>query len=169
MHVLDQHIYCVIRPVHNPRCAERRSYGMSERLDHKTVFLSYHLVAWDHTNFFVTRETAHSHRQTDFPENGKSFVNNSRCNFEELISTNLTYLTYSNSWMGLYCTAYLTEFCQLTYWGRVTHTYVDNLTIISSDNGLSPGRRQAIIWATIGILATNVSENLIKIFLLDTF
>ena len=33
----------------------------------------------------------------------------------------------------------------LTHWGRVTHIYVANLTIIGSDNGLSPGRRQAII------------------------
>ena len=33
----------------------------------------------------------------------------------------------------------------LTYWGRVTHMCVRNLTIIGSDNGLSPGRHQAII------------------------
>ena len=29
----------------------------------------------------------------------------------------------------------------LTHWGRVTHICIDNLTIISSGNGLSPGRR----------------------------
>ena len=33
----------------------------------------------------------------------------------------------------------------LTHWGRATHICVGNLTIIGSDNGLSPGRRQAII------------------------
>ena len=33
----------------------------------------------------------------------------------------------------------------LTHWGRVTHICVGNQTIIGSDNGLSPGRRQAII------------------------
>ena len=33
----------------------------------------------------------------------------------------------------------------LTHWGRGTHICVGNLTIIGSDNGLSPGRRQAII------------------------
>ena len=33
----------------------------------------------------------------------------------------------------------------LTHWGRVTHMCVGNVTIIGSDNGLSPGRRQAII------------------------
>ena len=33
----------------------------------------------------------------------------------------------------------------LTHWGRVTHICVSDLTSIGSDNGLSPGRRQAII------------------------
>ena len=52
--------------------------------------------------------------------------------------------------------------------GRVTHTCVGNLTIIGSDNGLSPGRRQAIIRTNAGILlfgplGTNWSEIVIKI------
>ena len=34
----------------------------------------------------------------------------------------------------------------LTHWGRVTHIRISNVTIIGSDNGLSPGRCQAIIW-----------------------
>ena len=56
----------------------------------------------------------------------------------------------------------------LTHWGRVTHIYVGNLTIIGSDNGLSPGRRQAIIWINAGILligplGKNLSEILIEI------
>ena len=34
----------------------------------------------------------------------------------------------------------------LIHWGRVTHICIGNLTIIGSDNDLSPGRRQAIIW-----------------------
>ena len=51
----------------------------------------------------------------------------------------------------------------LTHWGRVTHICVSKLTIIGSDNGLSPGRRQAIIWTNAGILligplGTNFSE-----------
>ena len=51
----------------------------------------------------------------------------------------------------------------LTHWGRVTHICVFNLTIISSDNGLSPGRRQTIIRTNAGILligplGTNFSE-----------
>ena len=57
---------------------------------------------------------------------------------------------------------------QLTHWGRVTQIYVSNLTIIASDNGLSPGRRQAIIWTSAGILllgpsGTNFSEILVEI------
>ena len=40
----------------------------------------------------------------------------------------------------------------LTHWGRVTHICVSKLAIIVSDNGLSPGRRQAIIWTNAGIL-----------------
>ena len=40
----------------------------------------------------------------------------------------------------------------LTHWGRVTHICVSNLTIIGSENGLSPGRRQPIIWTTAGML-----------------
>ena len=33
----------------------------------------------------------------------------------------------------------------LTHWGRVTHICVSEIIIIGSDNGLSPGRHQAII------------------------
>ena len=32
-----------------------------------------------------------------------------------------------------------------THWDQVTHTCVSKLSILGSDNGLSPGRRQAII------------------------
>ena len=51
----------------------------------------------------------------------------------------------------------------LTHWGRDTHICVGKLTIIVSDNGLSPGRRQAIIWTNAGILlignlGTNFNE-----------
>ena len=51
----------------------------------------------------------------------------------------------------------------LTHWGQVTHICVSKLTIIAPDNGLSPSRRQAIIWTNPGILlirtlGTNFSE-----------
>ena len=56
----------------------------------------------------------------------------------------------------------------LTHWGPVTHICVSDLTNIGSGNGLSPGRRQAIIWTNAGILLigplrTNFSEILIEI------
>ena len=52
----------------------------------------------------------------------------------------------------------------LTHWGRVTHICVGKPAIIGSDNGLSPDRRQAIIWTNAGILligplGTHFSEN----------
>ena len=55
----------------------------------------------------------------------------------------------------------------LTHWGWVTHICISKVTI-GSDNGLSPGRRQAIIWTNAGVLlvvplGTNFSEILIKI------
>ena len=54
----------------------------------------------------------------------------------------------------------------LTHWEWVTHICVSKLTIIGSDYGLSPGRRQAIIYTNAGILligplGTNFSEVLI--------
>ena len=67
-------------------------------------------------------------------------------------------------WYGL-----ISPICiDLTHWGRATHICVGKLTTIGSDNGLSPGRRQAIIWTNAGILligplGTNVSEILIGI------
>ena len=56
----------------------------------------------------------------------------------------------------------------LTYWGRVTRICVSKLTIIGSDNGLSPSRCQAIIWTNAGIvsiwtLGTNFKEILSEI------
>ena len=55
------------------------------------------------------------------------------------------------------------DWCCLTHWGRVTHICVGKPTIIGWDNGLSPDRRQAIIWTNaeillIGPLGTNFSE-----------
>ena len=51
----------------------------------------------------------------------------------------------------------------LNHWGRVTYIWVAKLTIIGSDNGLSPGQHQAIIWNNAGLLlieplGTNFSE-----------
>ena len=56
----------------------------------------------------------------------------------------------------------------ISHWGRVTHICVGKLTIIGSDNGLSPGRHRAIIWTNAGILligplGTNFNEFFIGI------
>ena len=55
----------------------------------------------------------------------------------------------------------------LTHWHQVIHICVSKRTSIGSDNGLSPGWRQAIIWTNAGILligpsGTNFSEILIE-------
>ena len=61
--------------------------------------------------------------------------------------------------LGIYCKDNAIFMCKIlvdsitiTHWGRVTHICVSKLTIIGSDNGLSPGRHQAIIWTNAGIL-----------------
>ena len=68
--------------------------------------------------------------------------------------------TWSSTWQK--------TISSLTHWGRVTHICVGNLTIIGSDNGLSPGRRQVITWTNdglllIGPLGKNFSEILFGI------
>ena len=81
-------------------------------------------------------------------------------------------LNYSNVSMrrnDIKCKHVLKNLCQ-THWGPVTHICICKLTIISSDNGLLHGRRQAFIWTNAGILliaplGTNFSEILIKIYI----
>ena len=58
---------------------------------------------------------------------------------------------------------------ELTHWGRETHICIIKLTLIGLDNGLSPGRHQAIIWTNAGILligplVTIFREILMKIY-----
>ena len=57
-----------------------------------------------------------------------------------------------------------------THWGRVMHICISKLTITASDNGLSPGSRQAIIWTNaeimiIGPLGIKFTEILIEIYI----
>ena len=51
-----------------------------------------------------------------------------------------------------YFLLYLSQCRILTRWDRVTHKYVSDSTLIGSDNGLSPGRRQVIMRTITGIL-----------------
>ena len=94
-------------------------------------------------------------------------------------SNSFTKLLLVNNYMPLFYTNVITCLCPyhcaglaifyyLTHWGPVTHICIDNIASIGSGNGLSPGRRQAIIWTNAGIsliwpLRTNFSEILIKI------
>ena len=57
---------------------------------------------------------------------------------------------------------------EMTWYGILSSMKPSKLTIIGSDNGLSPGRRQAIIWTNSGILliripGTNFSDILSEI------
>ena len=75
---------------------------------------------------------------------------------------------YQGDWVMDSAAYGLVHWLDLTHWGRATHICVGKLTTIGSDNGLSPGRRQAIIWTNDGILliwpiGTNFSEMLIGI------
>ena len=56
-----------------------------------------------------------------------------------------------------------------THSGRVMHIFVSKLTTIGPDYGMSPGRRQAVIWTNDGILligplGINFSEILVEIY-----
>ena len=44
-------------------------------------------------------------------------------------------------------------FIRLTHWGRVKHIGVSNLITIGSDNDVSPGRGQTIVWTNAGIVS----------------
>ena len=72
--------------------------------------------------------------------------------------------------LGIYCSIFFHRFrTRSIRWGKVTHICVSELTIIDSDNGLSPGWHQAVIWANAGRLlieplGTNFSEILIEIY-----
>ena len=87
---------------------------------------------------------------------------------EECTNENDYVITFTKPFSQSKAVHSLTWCSFLTHWGRVTHICVGKTTITGSDNGLSPGRRQAIIWTSAGILligplGTNFSENLIEI------
>ena len=72
---------------------------------------------------------------------------------------------YSREWMSKRAYTAIIGVINLTFWGRVTNQCVSKLTSIGSGSGsgMSPGRRQAIIWNNveiliIGPLGTNFSE-----------
>ena len=89
------------------------------------------------------------------------------CLHHNMLTTAMLHMSVIVEYMWHYTSLYK-PVNPLTHWGRVTHTCVSELTIIGSDNSLSPDRRQAIIWTSAGILligpsGTNFNEILIKI------
>ena len=68
------------------------------------------------------------------------------------ISMEITYLKFPSNLPGVNELNAPLHVSPLTHWGRVTHICVSKLTSIGSDNGLPPGRRQAIIWTNARIL-----------------
>ena len=53
--------------------------------------------------------------------------------------------------------------CFFSHWGPVMNTHICKLTVTCSNNGLSPGQRQAIVWTYAGILLIGPSgTNLMK-------
>ena len=71
-----------------------------------------------------------------------------------IMTFSLLDVRFSNSFLSWFKYIVFAYSIVLTHRGRVTHICVGNLTIIGSDNGLSPGRRQAIIWTNARILLT---------------
>ena len=94
------------------------------------------------------------------------------CSMGLVVTSALCIIFQSHDFITSQCTRLITDTCitftldftlSITHWGWVTHICVGNLTIIGSDNGLLPYRRQAIIWTNDGILlighvGTNFSE-----------
>ena len=60
--------------------------------------------------------------------------------WKQVITCNLLCWSHTNIWFF--------------HWGPVTHIYFSKIIIIDSDNTLSAGRRQAIIWTSGGMLLT---------------
>ena len=117
-----------------------------------TVHLCYH----------CTRTHAHTHTHTYARMHTHLLM---KCSLKWiLLKTAVYFFKFSKQTPNSSPMAHLT----LTHWGQVTHICISKLTIVGSDNGLSPGRRQAIIWTNAGILVTgplgtNFSEILIEL------
>ena len=112
----------------------------------------------------------------------ESWLKTSCCSMESEVNRLLDdiYWTFEYEKKYFTCTNYISYFpisryyaqninaCHLTHWSRVTHICVGKLTTIGADNGLSPGRRQAMVWTNaeillMGPLGTNFIEILIGI------
>ena len=114
-----------------------------------------------------------SHTHQHQVERPKRYINENPTILENIAPTD-SWQYYQLALWRLYLSAHdkYAKSWPLTHWGRVTHICVSKLIIIGSDNGLPPGRRQAIIWTNAGILligslGTNFSQILIVIYTLS--
>ena len=130
----------------------------------KPIYLTLHKgdqSLYNHNNYNKAQTICQSHK--------KHFAQEDFISVPVLDSTYLLVSQHSRLHSSCLKSKPVVQKCvTLTHWGRVTHICVGKLTIIGSDNGLSPGRRQAIIWTNAGILlirhlGTNFSEILIGI------
>ena len=62
------------------------------------------------------------------------------------------------------CTEQCIKIHTSTHWGGVTHICAIKIIIIVSDDGLSPDRRQTIIWTNVGILLIGPRKLQSKLF-----
>ena len=99
----------------------------------------------------------------------KSTISTSQTNIVKIVKNKCHFFHVNNAHKQAMMFVYVrVSIYRLTHRGRATHICISKLTIIGSDNGLSPDRRQAIIWTNAGLLligplGTNFSEILIEI------
>ena len=119
-----------------------------------------------------------THTKNDpWEQRGRQLHPTGQCQFQALgkhnITARYTLLSMQYTFTGILWQILLDKeacirtICFLTHWRRVTHICVSKLIIIGSNNGLSPGRRQTIIWTNDGILlirtlGVNFNEILMK-------
>ena len=85
------------------------------------------------------------------------------------LSSTVTWETQFVFWCNFHWSLFEIYTSLLNHWGRVTHICINKQTVIGSENGLSSGRRQTIIWTNVGILliglwGTNFSEIWIEMY-----
>ena len=70
----------------------------------------------------------------------------------------MTFETHRKNCWVCHCSISCHRLCvfYLTHWGQVMHICIGNVTIIGSDNGLSPGQHQAIVWTNAAILSISL-------------
>ena len=144
--------------------------GSKYRCDILTPVSKYRMLYWPRGQYIgVPNIVIHRHQRSKMVADENCPVNEKYTYIRrKLMKPNNTHVSKLDHHWFRYCCIAHWAFFSLTHWGRVTHICVCKLTIIGSDNGSSPGRRQAIIWTNAGILlivplGANFSEIFIEI------